>query len=56
MTDALDRGRPRQRFNRAQKQAYAKKKVEEELLMRPKQPRPEWMDDPSLLPKRPPGK
>jgi len=54
--DALDRGRPRQRLSKKEKQKYAQKKAMEELLMPPKYAPPAWLDDPSLLPKKPPGR
>ena len=56
MTDALDRPRGRQRFGKKQKMQYAREKAAEELLMPPKAPPPEWLSNPSLLPKRPPGR
>jgi hypothetical protein len=55
-TDALDQGRPRQRFSKKEKAAYARKMFEESLLLPPKNPPPAWLQDPSLLPKKPPMK
>jgi hypothetical protein len=52
--DALDRPRPRQKWSKKQKQAYAKEKAMEELLSPPKNPPPAWLENPDLLPKKPP--
>jgi hypothetical protein len=54
--DALDAPRPRQKWGKAQKRAYAKEKAMEDLLLPPKNPPPAWLSDPSLLPKHPPGR
>lgn len=54
--DALDARRPRQKMGKKQKQAYAKEKAMEELLLPSKTPPPAWLSDPSLLPKKPPGR
>lgn len=55
--DALDhRGFRKGGFSRAEKMAYAQEKHMEDLLQPPKNPPPAWLSDPSLLPKRPPGK
>lgn len=53
--DALDR-RAFQRggFSKAEKRAYAQQKFLEDLVAPPKNPPPEWLNDPSLLPKKPP--
>jgi hypothetical protein len=53
--DALDRPAFRKGgFGKAEKRAYAQKKFAEELLQPPKNPPPAWLNDPSLLPKKPP--
>lgn len=55
--DALDRkGFSKGGFSKAQKREYAQKMFAEELLSKPKEPPPAWLNDPSLLPKRPPGR
>ena len=41
-------------FSKAEKRAYAQAKFLEELVQPPKEPPPEWMSDPELLPKKPP--
>jgi hypothetical protein len=43
-------------FSKAEKRAYAIKKHGEALLEPPKKPLAAWLSDPSLLPKRPPGR
>jgi hypothetical protein len=49
--DALDRPAFRKGgFSRSEKRAYAQKK----LVQPPKNPPPEWLSDPTLLPKKPP--
>jgi len=48
--DALDQARPRQKFSKAEKRAYAKQMFEQELLQPPKNP-----IAPLVLPKKPPG-
>jgi hypothetical protein len=56
-TDAMDhRGFQKARFSKAEKRAYAKKMHDQELLQEPKDPSkiPEWLNDPSQLPKKPP--
>ncbi len=53
--DALDGPRPKRKFGKKDKRAYAQKKAAEELLEPPKSPPPAWLSDPSLLPKKPPG-
>jgi len=52
--DALDTPRPRQRLGKKARQEYARSKAVEDLLIPPKQPLAAWLNDPSLLPKRPP--
>ena len=53
--DALDRRAFRKGgFSKAEKRAYAQQKFMEELVMPPKNPPPKWLEDPSLLPKKPP--
>jgi hypothetical protein len=47
--DALDQARPRQKFSKAEKRAYAKQMFEQELLQPPKNP-----IRPLVLPKKPP--
>jgi hypothetical protein len=47
--DALDQARPRQKFSKAEKRAYAKQMFEQELLQPPKNP-----IKPLVLPKKPP--
>lgn len=47
--DALDQARPRQKWSKAEKRAYAKKMFEEELIQQPKNP-----IAPLVLPKKPP--
>lgn len=50
--------RVRERSARAEAFYEARKRVREaeaDALITPTRPRPAWMDDPSLLPKRPPG-
>jgi len=57
--DILDRGwRGKQSFSKAQKREYAKEMHMQGLLTPPKDPSklPAFLSDPSLLPKRPPGK
>lgn len=54
--DALDARRPKQQWSKKEKQAYAKEKAMEELVAPPKNPPPAWLSDPSLLPKKPPGR
>lgn len=54
--DALDQRRPRQKMGKKEKQAYAREKHIEDLLQPPKNPPPDWLNDPSLLPKKPPGR
>ena len=36
--------------------AYAQEKQMEELLIPPSKPPPAWLSDPTLLPKKPPGR
>ncbi len=55
-TDALDHQSTRGKFSKAEKQAYARKMHEEALLEQPKNPPPAWLSDPTLLPKKPPGR
>ena len=55
-SDALDRPRPRGKMGKKAKQAYAREKAAEELLLPPKTPPPAWLSDSSLLPKKPPGR
>jgi hypothetical protein len=38
------------------RQDYARAKAAEELLVPPSRPLAPWLSDPSLLPKRPPGR
>lgn len=53
--DALDRQAFRKGgFSKAEKQAYAKQKFAEELVTPPRDPPPAWMDDNTLLPRKPP--
>ena len=53
--DALDRPAFRKGgFSKAEKRAYAQQKAMEELVQPPKNPPPAWLNDPSLLPKKPP--
>lgn len=53
--DALDRPAFRKGgFGKAEKRAYAQQKFAEELVQPPKNPPPAWLNDPSLLPKKPP--
>ena len=54
--DALDQYRGRQKMGKKEKQAYAKEKAMEELVKPPKNPPPSWLNDPNLLPKKPPGR
>ena len=54
--DALDARRPKQRWSKKMKKQYAQEKASEELLLPPKSPPPAWLSDPSLLPKKPPGR
>ena len=57
--DIFDRGwRGKQTWSKAQKREYAKEKHLEGLLQPPKDPSklPAFLADPSLLPKRPPGR
>lgn len=55
--DALDRKAFRKGgFSKAEKRAYAQQKFVEELVQPPKNPPPAWLADPSLLPKKPPGR
>lgn len=57
--DIFDRGwRGKQTWSKAQKRAYAKEKHLEALLEPPKDPAklPAFLSDPSLLPKKPPGR
>jgi len=55
--DALDHRLVRRgRFSRSEKRDYAKRMREEELVLPPKDPPPAWLTDPSLLPKKPPGR
>jgi hypothetical protein len=54
--DALDARRPRQKMGKKAKIAYAKDKAMEELLQPAKNQLPAWLSDPSLLPKKPPGR
>jgi hypothetical protein len=54
--DALDARRPRQKMGKKERQAYAKEKAMEELVQPPKAPLAPWLSDPSLLPKKPPGR
>jgi hypothetical protein len=53
--DALDRPRGRQKLGKAERQKFAKQKFVEELVVpSTKHQRPAWMEDPTLLPKKPP--
>jgi len=53
--DALDRKVFRRGgFSKEEKRAYAQQRFLEELVAPPKNPPPEWLNDPSLLPKKPP--
>ena len=54
--DALDRPRPRGKMGKRGRQDYARAKAAEELLVPPSRPLAPWLSDPSLLPKRPPGR
>ena len=57
--DILDRGRrQRQQLSRADKQKYAREMHLEGLCQPPKDPSklPAFLSDPSLLPKKPPGR
>lgn len=54
--DALDARRPRQKFSKKEKKAYAQDQAMKALLEPPKNPPPAWLSDPSLLPKKPPGR
>lgn len=55
--DALDRQAFRKGgFGKAEKRAYAQQKFAEELVQPPKNPPPAWLNDPSLLPKKPPNR
>lgn len=53
--DAMDRQAFRKGgFSKAEKRAYAQQKFVEELVQPPKNPPPAWLNDPTLLPKKPP--
>ena len=55
--DALDhRAFQRGGFSKAEKREYAREKHIEALLEPPKEPLPEWLFNPALLPKKPPGR
>lgn len=57
--DLMDRGRrQRQSFGKKDKRAYAREMHLEALCQPPKDPSrlPAFLSDPSLLPKRPPGR
>jgi hypothetical protein len=54
--DALDARRPKQKMGKKQKQEYAKEKEMERLMEPPSKPLAAWLSDPSLLPKKPPGR
>jgi hypothetical protein len=55
--DALDRRAFRKGgFSKAEKRAYAQQKFLEELVQPPKNPPPAWLNDPTLLPKKPPAR
>jgi hypothetical protein len=54
--DALDARRPKQKLGKKQKQQFAQEKALEELLVPPSKPLAPWLSDPSLLPKKPPGR
>ena len=55
--DALDRPRPGGKMSKSAKRAYARDKFVEELIVpSAKHAPPAWMSDPSLLPKKPPGR
>ena len=54
--DALDRPRPRQKFGRKARQDYARRKSVEELLEPARDGLADFLQNPSLLPKRPPGR
>ena len=54
--DALNRPRPRRGFSKKEKRNYAMKKRAEDLVEPPKFTPPAWLSDPSLLPKKPPGR
>ena len=57
-SDALDhRSHGKPRYSKSQKRVYAIKMREESLVEPPKcAQRPEWMNDPAALPKKPPKK
>jgi hypothetical protein len=52
--DALDQGRPRQKFSKKQKAEYAREKHMEALLEPPKLGLASFLVNPALLPKKPP--
>lgn len=53
--DALDhKAFRRGGFSKAEKRAYAKQRFAEELVQPPKEPPPEWLSNPDLLPRKPP--
>lgn len=54
--DALDRPRGKQTFSKKEKAAYAREQHLKNLLEPPKNPPPEWLADPTLLPKKPPAR
>lgn len=54
-TDALDQARPRRAFSKRDKQEYAKRMHAEELNVPPKEGLADFLTDPTLLPKKPPG-
>lgn len=55
--DAMDhRGFRKGGFSKAEKRAYAQEKHMEDLMQPPKAPLAEWLNDPTLLPKKPPGR
>ena len=54
--DAMDRPRGKPKYGKKEKQKYAQEKHLEALCEPPKQPLAAWLSDPSLLPRKPPGR
>jgi hypothetical protein len=54
--DALDKPRRRGKPSKKERQTYAKAKFVEDLILPPKNGIAPFLNNPALLPKRPPGK